>query len=143
MESRERLDDLRKWRTRRRRHNGNGVPASFPGFGTSVTKFVVWKEEDKGWLVETRVIYCFFNTKLHRLRTLRLVCSSTLRVVSDFTLCVRSGYPLSPVHAPESPLRLSQCSPLLNHAPLATSVISITMETNPVFSNNITKGQHV
>ncbi len=36
--------------------------------------------------------------------------SSTLTVVSDFTLCVRSGYPLSPVHAPESPLRLSQSS---------------------------------
>ncbi len=59
-------------------------------------------------LVETRVIYCFFNTKLNRLRTLRLVCSSTLTVVSDFTLCVRSGYPLSPVPSAQSP----QPSPL-------------------------------
>ncbi len=58
---------------------------------------------------KTLVIYCFFNTKLNRWRTLRLVCSSTLTVVSDFTLCVRSGYPLSPVHASESPLRLSLC----------------------------------
>ncbi len=57
------------------------------------------------------MICCFFNTKLTRLRTLCLVCSSTLTVVSDFTLCVRSGYPLSPAHAPESPLRLSLSSP--------------------------------
>ncbi len=76
-----------------------------------VTKFVMWKERGQGWLVETRVIYCFFNIKLNRLRTLHLVCSSTLTVVSAFTLCVRSGYPLSPVHAPESPLRLSLSSP--------------------------------
>ncbi len=73
------------------------------------------KGRGQGWLVETRVIYCFFNTKLNRLRTLRLVCSSTLTVVSDFTLCVRSGYPLSPVHAPESPLRISLTSP---HSPV-------------------------
>ncbi len=47
------------------------------------------------------------NTKLNSLRTLRLFCSSTLTVASDITLCVRSGYPLSPVHAPKSPISLS------------------------------------
>ncbi len=30
----------------------------------SVAKFVVWKEEDKGWLVETLVIYYFFRYKI-------------------------------------------------------------------------------
>ncbi len=38
---------LRKWRTHQRRYDGSGVPASFLGFGISVTKFVMWKEEDK------------------------------------------------------------------------------------------------
>ncbi len=47
VESRERLDDIRKWRTRRWGHDGSGVPASFPGFGTSVTKFVRRKEADR------------------------------------------------------------------------------------------------
>ncbi len=47
VESRERLDDIRKWRSRWWGHDGSGVPASFPGLGTSVTKFVGRKEADR------------------------------------------------------------------------------------------------
>ncbi len=47
VESRERLDDIRKWRSRWWGHDGSGVPASFPGFGTSVAKFVGRKEADR------------------------------------------------------------------------------------------------
>ncbi len=44
----------------------------------------------QGWLVETRVIYCFLD-KLKQVRTLRILGTSTLSVVSAITLCVRSG----------------------------------------------------
>ncbi len=47
VESRERLDDIRKWRSRWWGHDGSGVPASFLGFGTSVAKFVGRKEADR------------------------------------------------------------------------------------------------
>ncbi len=41
------------------------------------------------------------------MRTLRVLCTSTLSVVSAFTLCIRSGCLPYTDHAPESPLRLS------------------------------------
>ncbi len=44
----------------------------------------------QGWLVETRVIYCFLD-KLKQVRTLRVLGTPTLSVVSAITLCVRSG----------------------------------------------------
>ncbi len=46
MEDRERCDDIRKWRTCRSLHDGSGSPASFPGFGTSVTMSMIRKEEE-------------------------------------------------------------------------------------------------
>ncbi len=59
MESRERLDDIRKWRTRRRWHDGGGVPASFPGFSTTVAMFVWRKEADKVGSWRLGWFYCF------------------------------------------------------------------------------------
>ncbi len=43
----------------------------------------------QGWLVETRVV--LLSDKLKQVRTLRVLCTSTLSVVSAITLCVRSG----------------------------------------------------
>ncbi len=55
------------------------------------------------------------------MRTLRVLGTSTLSVVSAFTLCVRSGcLPLTD-HAPESPLRLSPNS----HSTVALSGLSM------------------
>ncbi len=48
-----------------------------------------------------------FENKLKQVRTLRILGTSTLSVVSAFTLCVRSGCLPLTVHAAESPLRLS------------------------------------
>ncbi len=49
----------------------------------------------------------FKTDKLKQVRTLRVLGTSTLSVVSAFTLCIRSGcLPLTD-RAPESPLRLS------------------------------------
>ncbi len=68
--------------------------------------FVGRKEADKvgswrlGWFID-------FHYKLKQVRTLRVLGTSTLSVVSAFTLCVRSGCLPLTVHAPESPLRLS------------------------------------
>ncbi len=63
----------------------------------------VRKKEGSGqcWLVKTRVLYCT------QMRTLRVLGTSTLLVVSVFTLCIRSGCLPHTDHAPESPLRLS------------------------------------
>ncbi len=55
VESRERLDDLRKRRSRWWGHDGSGVPASFPGFRHQCNK--VRRKEGSGqdWLVKTQV----------------------------------------------------------------------------------------
>ncbi len=45
----------------------------------------------QGWIVETRVILFAFLYKLKQVRTLRVLGTSTLSVVSAITLCVRSG----------------------------------------------------
>ncbi len=56
--------------------------------------------------MKTRVIYCK-QINLKQVRTLRVLGTSTLSVVSAFTLCICSGcLPLTD-HAPESSLRLS------------------------------------
>ncbi len=89
MESRERLDDIRKWRTRQRWHDGGGVPASFPGFRHHCSKVRTKEGSGQGWLVETRVV--LLSDKLKQVRTLRVLCTSTLSVASAITLCVRSG----------------------------------------------------
>ncbi len=44
----------------------------------------------QGWLVETLYFIAFLD-KLKQVRTLRVLCTSTLSVVSAITLCVRSG----------------------------------------------------
>ncbi len=62
VESRERLDDIRKWRSRWWGHDGSGVPASFPGFGTSVTKFVGRKEADR---VGSWRLRCFYLRQIN------------------------------------------------------------------------------
>ncbi len=89
MESRERLDDIRKWRTRRRWHDGGGVPASFPGFRHHCNNVRTKEGSGQGWLVETRVV--LLSDQLKQVRTLRVLCTSTLSVASAITLCVRSG----------------------------------------------------
>ncbi len=43
----------------------------------------------QGWLVETRVV--LLSDQLKQVRTLRVLCTSTLSVASAITLCVRSG----------------------------------------------------
>ncbi len=67
----------------------------------------------QGWLVETRVIYWFSNTKLNRCA----LCTSYAHQLSRLSRISLSVFVLavsfSPAHAPESPLRLSLCSPVL------------------------------
>ncbi len=43
----------------------------------------------QGWLVETRVV--LLSDQLKQVRTLHVLCTSTLSVASAITLCVRSG----------------------------------------------------
>ncbi len=62
MEDCEGWDDIRKWRTCQSLHDGSGSPASFPGFGTSVTKSMIRKEEDEVGLTSTGV-YLAFRTQ--------------------------------------------------------------------------------
>ncbi len=77
----------------------------FPGFGTSVTKFVMEGRKRTGLAWEdSGEIY---SDKLKQLRTLRALKTSTLSVVSAITLSIRFGcLPLTD-RAPESSLRLS------------------------------------
>ncbi len=65
VETRERMDDVRKRRTRRGRHDGSGLPSSFPGFGTSVIQpsFGVWKEEDNVGVGDS---YDFIISRKHK-----------------------------------------------------------------------------
>ncbi len=56
VESRERLDDFRKWRSRRCGHDGSGIPASFPGFRHQCNKVRKKEGSGQGWLVKTRVV---------------------------------------------------------------------------------------
>ncbi len=58
--------------------------------GTTVTKFGRRKEADKVGSWKLGWFYCFLD-KLKQVRTLRVLCTSTLSVVSAITLCVRSG----------------------------------------------------
>ncbi len=55
-----------------------------------VTKFGRRKEADKVGSWKLGWFYCFLD-KLEQVRTLRVLCTSTLSVVSAITLCVRSG----------------------------------------------------
>ncbi len=77
---------------------------------TSVTNFVGRKEADR---VGSWRLRCFYLTdKLKQVRTLRVLDTSTLSVVSAITLCIRSGCLSLTARAPESSLRLSLESPL-------------------------------
>ncbi len=116
VESRERLDDIRKWRTRRRRHDGGGVPASFPGFGTTVVKRSCEGRKQTRLARGDSGDFNTFLDKLKQVRTLRVVGTSTLSVASAHQLSRLSqrslsvfvlAVSLSTDHAPESPLRLS------------------------------------
>ncbi len=106
VESRERLDDIRKWRSRWWGHDGSGVPASFPGFRHQCNKVRRKEGSGQGWLVKTQV--CLFKTdKLTQVRTLRHPETSTLSFVSAITLCIRSDCFSLTARALESSLRLS------------------------------------
>ncbi len=111
VESRERLDDLRKTaiplvRTWWQRRSGFLPRVS----ATSVTMFVRKEGSGQGWLGKTRVK--IYSDKLKQLRTLRALKTSTLSVVSAITLSIRFGcLPLTD-RAPESSLRLSQWTPV-------------------------------
>ncbi len=77
VESRERLDDIRKWRSRWWGHDGSGVPASFPGFRHQCNKVRRKEGSGQGWLVKTQV-FLFRTDKLTQVRTLRHPETSTL-----------------------------------------------------------------
>ncbi len=89
VESRERLDDIRKWRSRWWGHDGSGDPASFPGFGTSVTRFVRRKEADRvgswrlGWFIEQ------INLNMCAL------CASSVHQLSRLSQCSLSVFVLA------------------------------------------------
>ncbi len=70
--------------TWRRRRSG-----FLPGFRHHCSKVRTKEGSGQGWLVETRVV--LLSDKLKQVRTLRVLCTSTLSVASAITLCVRSG----------------------------------------------------
>ncbi len=67
------------------------------GFVTACNKVRKKEGSGQGWLVKTGVIL-FKQINLKQVRTLRVLDTSTLSVVSAFTLCIR--FWLSPSHRP-------------------------------------------
>ncbi len=79
-----------------------------PGFRHQCNNVRKKEGSGQGWLVKGDLLQ---TDKLKQVRTLRVLGTSTLSVVSAFTLCIRSGcLPLTD-HAPEPPLRLSSRIP--------------------------------
>ncbi len=76
-----------------------------PGFGNQCSKVRRKEGSGQGWLVKTQVF--LLTDKLKQVRTLRVLDTSTLSVVSAITLCIRSGCLSLTARAPESSLRLS------------------------------------
>ncbi len=94
-------------------HNSQTITNNNDLFIYYCTKVRSEEGSRQGWLVETRVIYWLLNTKLNRCALCASYAHQLSRLsrisLSVFVLAVS----LSTVCAPESPLRLSLCSPVL------------------------------